>query len=490
MRSKFAKHAASAAWWSAIEIVSRYGVQFVVTLILARLLLPSDFGLIALLLIFTSVGNILIDSGFGAALIQRQRVTPDDEMTVFIFSCAVATSLWVVLSVVAPYIAIFFHDPRLSSLLRMGALAFPLGALGAVPDALLTIRMDFRARTLAQLMGSSVSGLISIGLAALGFGVWSLVGQLLTATAMRTIGLWHYSKWIPSGQLNKESFTNLGRFGGFMLLSSLLNAAYLQVQPLLIGRLFDTRSLGYYSLAQSSQQAPVSLIEGVLSRVGLPVFSAIAHHPPRLLEALRSILRLSLFLFVPCMVGIAVMAKPLVLVIYGQRWLPTAPILSVLAVGATLWPVHVLNLEAIKAQGRSDLFFRLAVFKTVLSIALIFVGSAWGVLGIAWAILIASIIGAIINTYYSWKLLNYGPLAQAREQLPTFALASLAALVGWQTMHRMPAGPMGTLLAILIAGVTYLGAAKFFKVQALSDLLTFIHVLRASTTIKPDAGNL
>jgi teichuronic acid exporter len=489
MRSKFAKHAANAAWWSAVEIASRSGVQFVVTLVLARLLLPSDFGLIALLLIFTSVGNVLVDSGFGAALIQRQRTTPDDETTVFIFSCAMAAILWALLSFAAPSIANFFHNSHLSMLLRVAAMVLPLGSLGAVPDALLTMRMDFRARTMAQLMGSCSSGVIAIVLALLGLGVWSLIAQLLTAAAVRTIGLWHYSKWVPGGRLNKKSFMSLGRFGNFMLLSSLLNAAYLQLQPLLIGRLFDTRSLGYYSLAQSSQQAPTALVEGVLSRVGLPVFAAIAHQPLRLLEVLRPILRLSMFVFVPCMVGITVAAKPLVVLVYGQRWLPAAPILSVLALGGALWPIHVLNLEAIKAQGRSDLFFRLAVIKITLAIAFICAGSLWGPLGIAWAILLASIINAVINTYYSWKLLNYGALAQVREQTPTFALAALAALSAWCTLHWMSAGPVSMLMAILIAGAVYLGAAKLFKVQALSDLLTFIYTLRDRNSIRPDIGS-
>lgn len=486
MPSKFARQAAGAAWWSAVEIASRYGVQFLVTLVLARLLLPSDFGLAALLVIFTSLGAILVDSGFGTALIQRQRTSPDDETTVFLFSSVTGLLLCGSIAFGAPSIADFFHAPSLSPLLQLASLTLVCSGAGAVPDALLTMRMDFRARTLAQLAASLVSGVVAVTLALENKGVWCLAWQLVTAAAVRTSCLWLFSGWRPSGSFSRTSLFGLGRFGSFMLLSSLLNAVYMQLQPLLIGRLFDTRSLGFFTLAQSSQQAPLSLVGGVLTRVGLPVFSSLAHHPSRLLEALRPILRLSMFVFVPCMVGIALTSRPLVTLVYGVRWLPAAPILSILALAGVLWPVHVLNLEAIKAQGRSDLFFRLALVKISLSIGLVVLGSPWGALGVAWATLVASIINAAINTYYSWKLLRFGPLAQAREQAPTFALAAVAAAAGWAILHWMPASPTSMALSIVCAGAVYLGVAWLLRVQAFLDLRSFVHTLRANAALKPD----
>jgi O-antigen/teichoic acid export membrane protein len=489
MPSKFARQAAGAAWWSAVEIAARYGVQFLVTLVLARLLLPSDFGLAALLVIFTSLGAVLVDSGFGTALIQRQHTSADDETTVFVFSILAAAMLCGLLAFAAPFIAGFFRAPALSPLLRLASLTLVLSAAGAVPDALLTMRMNFRARTQAQLVASLVSGTVAVTLALNGAGVWSLVWQLVTAAAIRSLCLWVCSRWRPAGRFNRASLTGLAKFGSFMLLSSLLNSIYVQLQPLLIGRLFDTRSLGFFTLAQNSQQAPMSLVGGVLTRVGLPVFSALAHAPSRMLDALRPILRLSMFVFVPCMVGIAITAEPLVTLVYGPRWLPAAPILSILALAGTLWPVHVLNLEAIKAQGRSDLFFRLALAKVSLAIVLVVLGSPWGAIGVAWATLVASVLNAAINTYYSWKLLGFGPRAQMREQAPTFALAITAALVGWAVLHWMPATSISMVLSIACAGVVYLGLAWAFRVQALTDLHSFIHTLRADATLKPDIGN-
>lgn len=479
--------AARATWWSALEITSRYGVQFFVTFVLARLLLPSDFGLIALLMIFTSISAILVDSGFGMALIQRRQITADDETTVFAFSVSVAVGMWVALILMAPSAASFFRLPELSPTLRAASIVLLFGGLGAVPDALLTLRLDFRARTIAQVVASLVSGLVAIVLALNGFGVWSLVWQQIVASALRTLCLWIFCQWRPRGAVSWVSLQKLGSFGGFMLLSSLLDTAYQQLQPLLIGRLFDIRSVGFYSLAQNARQAPLALMGGVLTRVGLPVFSSLAHHPARLLEALRPMLRVSMFVFVPCMAGIAILAQPLVGMIYGERWLPAAPILSVLAIAGTLWPFHILNLEAIKAQGRSDLFFRLSVIKVSLAIVCVVLASPWGALGIAWGTLVAGMINAIINTYYSWKLLGYGPLMQAREQMPTFILTALAAMTGWGILHWSQASTVNLAIAIIAASAVYLGISVMFKVQALSDLRFFLHTLRTNPDIEPEA---
>jgi teichuronic acid exporter len=475
VRSPFARQAAGAAWWSAIEVASRYGVQFLVTLVLARLLLPDDFGLIALLLIFTEVGLILVDSGYGVALIQRQHVDADDETTIFIFSSTVAVLITLVLAAVAPLAANFFHAASVAPLLRLVSLVLVFNGLGVVPNALLTMRMDFRTRTLAQLLASLTSGAVAIALAFQHFGVWSLAWQIVIAGAVRTVSLWLLSTWRPRGRFRMASLRSLGNFGSSMLISGLIYTFYLQTIPLLIGRLFDTRSLGYFSLAQNTQQAPASLIGSILTQAGFPVFAAVAVHPEKLLDALRRILRLSMFVFVPCMVGVAIIAKPLVLVIYGERWLPAAPLLSVLAVASALWPVHVLNQEAVKAQGRSDLFLRLTIAKIALATILAAGGSHWGILGIAWAALVSSVCSALINTYYSWKLLAYGALAQGRDQIATFLLAITAAPVGWIILHRLPVGLLGIALAILAAGAVYVGLAVVLRVQAIQDLRLFLY---------------
>jgi teichuronic acid exporter len=477
--------AASAAWWSTLEILARYGVQFVVMVVLARLLTPDDFGLIAILLVFTSIGTLLVDSGFGAALIQRQQTTADDETTVFIFTMVVGAATALALALSAPAIAAFFGQPKLIDLTRVMAVVLPLGAFGAVPDALLTMRLNFKARARAEATASLCSGIVAIVLALRGLGVWSLAWQGIVSIGLRGMLLWASSGWRPRGSYRAASFRSLFGFGGYMLLSGLLSAVAVRLQSLMIGKLFDSRALGFYTLAQSTQSAPASFMGQVLSRVGLPVFSTIAHDREKLVVALRSSLRMAMFLFVPCMVGIAVVAQPLIELLYGARWVTAAPILSVLALGSALWPVHVLNLAAISAQGRSDLFFRLEIIKQIASIALVLAFAHWGPLAIAWSALWAGLFSAGLNTYYSERLLGYGWFAQLTDQWPTLALSAVAALMGWAVLHWNKAGPIAMLAAIMVSAATYLLLAVLIRSEALRDLRSVVRTLRVK---QPNTG--
>ncbi|MDE1892982.1 MAG: lipopolysaccharide biosynthesis protein [Xanthomonadaceae bacterium] len=471
------KRAASAAWWSALEIIARYGVQFVVMVVLAHLLAPSDFGLIAILLIFTSIGILLVDSGFGSALIQRQTTTDDDETTVFIFTVTIGVAAAGTLVLFAPAISTFFNEPKLIKLLRAMAVVLPLGAFAAVPDALLTMKLNFKARARAEVVASFCSGAVAVVLALRGFGVWSMAWQSIVSIGVRGILLWLYSGWRPRGHYRGASFCSLFGFGGYMLLSGLLSVTAARLQSVMIGKLFDSRTLGFYAMAQNTQSAPASIMGQLLNRVGLPVFSTLVHDREKLTSALRTSLRIAMFLFVPSMMGIAVVAHPLIEMLYGARWLPAAPILSVLAAGAALWPVHVLNLAAISAQGRSDLFFRLEVIKQIAGIVLVVAFAHWGPLAIAWSVLIAGLFSAALNTHYSKKLLDYGWLAQLTDQWPTLLLSSVAVLVGWVVLRFHLTGPVNMIAAITASATTYMLLAILTKNKALSELLSMLNAL-------------
>jgi len=470
--------AASAAWWSTLEILARYGVQFVVMVVLARLLTPDDFGLIAMLLVFTSIGTLLVDSGFGAALIQRQQTTADDETTVFVFTMVVGVATALVLALSAPAIAAFFGQPKLIDLTRVMAVVLPLGGFAAVPDALLTMKLNFKARARAEVVASLCSGTMAVILALRGFGVWSLAWQGIVSIGVRGVLLWVYSGWRPRGHYRAASFRSLFGFGGYMLLTGLMNATAMRLQSLLIGKLFDARALGFYTLAQNTQQAPASLIDGILKRVGLPVFSTIAQDRSKLRTALRASLRMAMFLFVPCMVGLAVVARPLIDLVYGARWIPAAPILSILSLSAALYPIHILNLAAIGALGRSNLLLRVEVAKQIIAIVLIGGAAYWGPLAIAWAVLASGLSGVAINAYYSKKLLDYGPLAQVMDQSATFALSLVAAAVGWLVLRWFEPGSLSMLAAVAAAALAYGVLAVFTRNEALTGLLAVVRTLR------------
>jgi len=477
--------AAHATWWSALEISARYGVQFVVMILLARLLAPSDFGLIAMLLVFTTVGVLLVDSGFGTALVQKQRTTDDDETTVFLSGICASLVVGIILWFAAPAIAAFYSQPILTPLTRLSLFVLPLSALAAVPDALLTQRLDFRSRANAEIVASLVSGAVAVLLAWRGFGVWSMAWQAIVAIGVRAALLWRYSRWRPRGRFSPASFRALFAFGSYMLMANLLNTISTRLQSLLIGRLFDSRALGYYTLAQNTQQAPAQFMGGVLNRVGLPVFATVADQPAKLVGALRLSLRVAVFVFVPCMVGIAVVAKPLIVLLYGARWIPAAPMLSILALSAMLWPLHALNLAAIGAQGRSDLIFRLELAKRAVSIALIVACSPFGPIAIAWAVFASSLFAVAINTWYTQKLLGYGALAQLHDQAGTLLLSALAALAAWLVLRWMPAGTFAMVVAIAVATVVYLAGAVLGRHPALADIRELARALRAGEAAAP-----
>lgn len=458
--------AAHAAWWSTLEIAARYGAQIIVTIVLARLLTPSDFGLIAMLLVFINLGTLLADAGFGSALIQRPTITSDDETTVFWFGALAGVAAALLLWFSAGAIAAFYRQPSLIDLTRALVWVLPLGVLGAVPDALLTKRLEFKARARAQVIASFLSGTLAIGMAWRGFGVWSLVAQALAAGGVRSLMLWMFSRWRPRGRFSRESFRNLFGFGSFMLLSGLLNTVSVRIQALMIGRLFDAGTLGYYTLAQSASGTPTNLIGAVLGRVGLPVFSELAHDKARLREALNRTLNVSLFLFVPCMLGIAVAAGPLIDLVYGARWAPATTMLSLLALAGTLWPFHVLNLAALNAQGRSDRFFYLEVLKNVIIVVATLIAAPFGAVAVAGAMLAAGLCSAFINTWYSHKMLGYGMLAQLRDQRATILLVCLAALPAWALLHWTTPGVLHTLVAIMVAVIVYVGVAAWTQCQA------------------------
>ena len=477
--AEMAGRAARATCWAGLEIAVRHGVQFVVVLFLARLLAPADFGLVAMMLVFTSLAGLLVDSGLAAALIQRGASSDDEETTAFVFAVAASAVMVAVLWFGAPAIAEFYRQPQLEDLMRVALLVVPFGAMATVPDALLARRLDFRTRARAETASSVVAGGLAVMLAWRGYGVWSLAWMPPVTAALRAAQLWRYSGWRPRGRFRVEAFRGLFSFGGYLLASNLLDVLSLRLQPLLLGRFFDARVLGYYTLAQNTEQAPTSFVATLLNRVGLPVLSGIADDVDRLREAMRRALRLAMFVFVPVMVGIALAAEPLVALFYGPTWAPVAPILAVLALGSALWPMHVLNLSAINALGHAHLFLRLTLIKKGIAIGLVFAAAPLGAVALAWALVAASLLAVFANTWYAWRLMRYGFAAQIRDQLPTATCCALAAGAAWLGLQWLPQKWWGLLAAGTIAGTAYLGAAGLVRHQALPELASMLRSLQA-----------
>lgn len=440
----------TAVFWSGADVLIRQGLQFFVSILLARLLLPEDFGVIAMLYVFIGVAAVFVDSGFSSALIQHQDTTITDESTVFFFNLGMGAMAAIVLCVTAPWIAMFFESPILKSLSYVMALNLFIGTLGSIHSTLLTKALNFKVIMKVGSVATLFSGLLAVVLAWRGFGVWSLALQTLASSLITVALLWWWHPWRPRWEFNQYSLRRLFRFGSFMMLSGLLNMLYTQMYALLIGKLFSARDLGFYTRAENTKNLPVSVLTGVLNRVAFPVFSTIATDSDRLVRGLRKVIIIIMLLNIPVMLGLAVVAEPLVVTLFGAKWLPSVPFLQVLCLGGVLWPLHALNLNVLMAQGRSDLFFRLEIIKKCIGIPLIVLASLHSVMAIAWCQVLIGVFAFFINAHYSGVLLGYGPWRQLREIMPfglvAMVMAVIVGLTG-QLLHWLPTSELvGQLL--------------------------------------------
>jgi O-antigen/teichoic acid export membrane protein len=446
------QRAISATLWSGADIFLRQGLQFVVSIALARLLSPEEFGTIALLYLFTGIASAFVDSGFSTALVQRQDVTHTDESTVFWFNLAMGALVALALWAAAPAIAGFYALPILVPLMAVMALNIFLSALGSIHGTLLTKRLDFRTQMKVSAITTVISGAVAVYMASRGYGVWALAAQTLVATGVTTVLLWVFNRWRPALVFSRASARRLFGFGGYMLASGLLDIAYSRAYTLLIGKFYGVRELGFYNRADGTKQLPVGVLTGILARVAFPIFSAAAHDTAQLRRGVELALRGMMLVNVPMMLGLAAVAEPLVLTLFGAQWLPAVPIMQVLCLGGMLWPLHVINLNVLMAQGYSHLFFRLEVMKKLLGVGLLAVGTFYGVMGIAWSQVVSGVLAFAINAHYTKRHLDYGTVAQARDFLPMIGIALPMALGMHWIGTQLRIAPAVELFSLTVLG--------------------------------------
>lgn len=424
--SKSLKHEAMhGLFWSFFERIGRQGIQFIIGIILARLLLPDQFGLIAMLSIFIAVAQTFVDSGFSSALIQKQDASHLDECSIFYFNILVGFMGAGVMFISAPWIATFYQIPLLTPLARVLSLNLIINAFGVVQSTLLTKRIDFKAQMKISMIATVLSGSIGVTMAYQGYGVWSLVAQSIGGNLFGVILLWFFLPWRPSWAFSWVSLRSMFPFGSRLLFSGLLDTIYNNLYFVVIGKMFSATDLGYYTRAQQTQQMPVDNLSSTVNRVTFPVFSSIQDDKARLKRSIQKALStLALFNF-PLMIGLAVVAKPLVLVLLTDKWLPCVPYLQLLCVVGLLYPLHAINLNALMAQGRSDLFFRLEIYKKAIITATICLTWRWGITAMIYGQIVTSVIAYYMNSYYTGKFLSYPVIEQLRDLVPILLLASL-----------------------------------------------------------------
>lgn len=402
-------------FWSSVERFSNQGVQFVFSIILARLLSPSDYGIIAMVTIFFAVAQSFVDSGFSNALVRKTDRVEEDLSTCFYFNIGVGIIAYIVLFLIAPLVANFYNQPILSPIIRITGLGVILNSLCVVQQALFTIKIDFKSQAKITLSATVISGIVGIILAYQGYGIWALVWQGVASSIVRMGLLWLMSKWRPRTGFSKSSFNYLFGYGSKLLVSGLLDTIYNNIYPIVIGKFYNPAQLGNYSRALGWAQLPSANITSILQRVTFPVLSAIQDDTLRLQNSYRRLLKLSAFIVFPLMMGLAAIASPLIRVILTAKWDGCVLYLQILCFALMLYPIHAINLNLLQVKGRSDIFLRLEIIKKIIGVIILIITIPLGITAMCLGMVFSSIICLIINTYYTSRFIDVGLLTQLKD---------------------------------------------------------------------------
>lgn len=461
--------------WSSLERFSVQGIQFVVMIVMARILTPADYGLVGMLAIFIAVSQSLIDSGFSQALIRKQDRSEIDNSTVFYFNIGVGAVLYLLLFFSAPLIARFYNEPQLIPITRVVGLSLVFNSLAVVQRALLTVNLDFKTQAKASFVGAIISGAIGITMAYTGFGVWAIVWQQISNLATVTILLWMLSHWKPIWAYSWDSFRELFGFGSKLLASGLLDTIFKNLYLIVIGKFFKASDLGYYTRAHQFTDFASSSITGIFQRVTYPVLCTIQNDDVRLSDVYRRLLKTSAFIVFPLMTGMAAVAEPMVISFLTEKWLFSALLIQILCFSQMWYPVHAINLNLLQVKGRSDLFLKLEIIKKILTIIMLCITLPMGLIPMCIGMIVNSLIALVINTHYTGKLIHLGFLKQMKDLLPTFILSLAVGASVYFTVTYIPMKSWVALSVGVIQGILlYIGAAKLMRFSEFSELLSII----------------
>lgn len=442
--------------WSAVERFSTQGVQFLFGILLARLLTPNDYGMIAMLTIFMAVSQTFIDSGFGNALIRKPDRTESDKATVFFFNIFMAIACYGIIFLAAPFVASFYNMPQLSDILRVLGINLIIQAFGSIQRLNLTIDLNFKVLAKVTFSGAVVGGTAGLVCAYNGLGVWSLVVQQMTTMTFRVILFWTLVHWRPKTFFNKKSFKNMFGFGSKLLASGLLNTVYDNVYDLIIGKVFAAATLGNYTRASHFAQFPSSNITGIFQRVTFPVLSKIQDDHEKLRSAYLKFLNMATLVVFPLMIGLAALAKPFILLVLTDKWVDAILILQIICFPMMWYPVHSINLNILQVMGRSDLFLKLEIIKKIVGIAILCITVPHGIIAMCFGQWASAAISLVINTYYSGKLLDAGLSKQMKFYIPTLLNSLVMGAICMGVTKLLPEQQYGVQLVLgITAGSVY-----------------------------------
>lgn len=465
------KHkAVNGVLWRIVEQGGKQVVQLGISVLLARLIMPDQFGMIAMLTVFIAISGCFIDSGLGDALYRKKDRTQEDCSTVFWFSQIVSIIFYWILFFCAPLISEFYNMPQLTAILRVSAIGIVIGSLGGINRMFLQLELDFKTLAKYNVLGLVISGIVGVVLAYMDFQVWALVFQNLTSTIIATIMVVVKVKWLPSFVFSRQSFKEFFGFGSKLLGSSLLDQIYTNLYSIVIGKFYNAADLAYYNRANNQISLATTMPNGVLQSVTYPLLVRIQDNDEMMKNAYRRIIKLSGFVIFPLALGVGAVAYPLINVLYTDKWIYAATLMSIMAFSMMWYPIHAINLNYLIVKGRSDLFLKLEVIKKIQGVTILCFTIPMGLEAMCYGSIVSSLLSLIWNTHYTGKFLKMSIFMQIKDLLPTLILVCVMYLASRTTAHFMGNDIWSLVCSVSIGVIIYIGGALIFRFPEVQEL--------------------
>ncbi len=457
--------------WNFAETMSKRGIGVVITLLLAYFLTPEDYGLISMMAVFIAIAGQVMESGFKQALIRKYEATQEDFNTAFYSNLVLGALAYLLLFISAPLIATFYEEPRLTILIRVLGVTILINSFQVIQSAILSRDLNFKAQLKATIPATIISGMIAVFMAFNGFGVWSLIAQMIASAFLVTVFLWSMRLWKPTLAISQNSLFEMFGFGSKLFLSGLIDTVFQNMYIVVIAKLFTTTVAGHYFFAKKMKEMIANQLVNSIQTVTFPALATLQQDDVTLKSGYRKIILVTTFLVFPSMAFMAALAEPLFVVLLNDQWLPAVPYLQLMCIASIMYPLHSINLNILKVKGRSDLFLYLEIIKKVFAVAILAVSLQYGVIGILLGQIIASVISYIPNSYFSGKLINYPAKEQIIDIFPSLLLSGIIAVIVYFGLEISTLPALAELLFFgFLAGIIYVGISYSLRMQAVNLL--------------------
>lgn len=458
-------------FWSSVERFSMQGVHFLVTLVLARILTPADFGLIGMLAVFIAIAQSLIDSGFTLALIRKQDRDNIDNSTVFYFNIVTSVFVYLLLYAIAPLVALFFHEPLLTELMRVLCIVVIINSFAVIQRVLYTATVNFKVQAKATTIAAVLSGIVGIVFAIKGAGVWSLVYQQLSSAFFNTVLLWFFSSWRPILVFSWKSFKELYLFGFNLMVVSIFETLYQNSYQIFIGKFFSAASLGHFTQAKTIANLPSANVSSIIGRVTYPIMSRIQDDNERLSDVYRKLARIIAFGVFPLMCGLAALSVPTIYALIGSKWHFAAILMVPLSFSFMFYPIHAINMNVLQVKGKSKLYLKSEIIKKVISIAFLVGTIPFGIIVMCYGRIVSSILTLLVNMFYTSKEVEVSLFALIKDLMPVLGLSLAMFGMVWWIASCFDNVYVQLGIGITVGILLYLGGAYLLKIKELNYIV-------------------